>query len=644
MAATVQEAIRRLRIEASSTGVKEAKADLDALAKSQGGVTVAADETSRATLSQEKRFEAIERRYVATVRAQQDYEKVQRQVNAAVAQNPALQDRANVVLAEAAVRLAKFTKAANDNADAAQRQAQAATLAAAAQAKINAVTGVSGGSDSAARAADVAAYGAALDRLQAKYDPLFAAGLKYRTALDGIAEAERVGAISASLAMKARLDETIAYNAQVSAIERVAAARKAAAQASVNQQTIVPDRAADIAAYGRQLDDLRAKFNPLYAAGRSYRELLTEINQAVKVGALSEAEHAAAIARTKSAFAEQVAAIKGVAPAGAVAAQGVGLARHELINLSRQAQDVAVSLAGGQSPLTVLLQQGSQIGDVFASSRGTIGGFFTQLAGFVTPTRAITLGIVALGAATYAAYAYWKSFTLQLDDVARSAGTSTRELSKLQAAASFKGIAGSDFNAGIAGFAKGVNDAKNDMGGLAELFAANNVHAKTFDDALSKAADLIKAARDDQQRLVLLQQMGLPATMDWVRLLSQGSAGLEKAKQSAVEFSANDEMVRRAREFDEAWNKAWTNFGLNARSAFQSALDGGASLFDKMEKLANRAGNASFWSGLYSKESAAKAGVTLIEPNSFGSRFDAANSNSANGNVSLADGLRQRAD
>lgn len=51
-------------------------------------------------------------------------------------------------------------------------------------------------------------------------------------------------------------------------------------------------------------------------------------------------------------------------------AKAVGLARHEWINLSRQFQDVGVSLAGGQSPLTVLLQQGSQIGDVFASSHG----------------------------------------------------------------------------------------------------------------------------------------------------------------------------------------------------------------------------------------------------------------------------------
>ena len=55
--------------------------------------------TDKASLSLEKSFGSLERRYVDTVRAQQDYAKVQEKVNAAVAQNPELQERANVVLA-----------------------------------------------------------------------------------------------------------------------------------------------------------------------------------------------------------------------------------------------------------------------------------------------------------------------------------------------------------------------------------------------------------------------------------------------------------------------------------------------------------------------------------------------------------------
>jgi hypothetical protein len=54
-------------------------------------------------------------------------------------------------------------------------------------------------------------------------------------------------------------------------------------------------------------------------------------------------------------------------------AKATGLARHEWINLSRQFQDIGVSLAGGQSPLTVLFQQGSQVADIFGSSGAGAG-------------------------------------------------------------------------------------------------------------------------------------------------------------------------------------------------------------------------------------------------------------------------------
>ncbi|MCQ4188119.1 phage tail length tape measure family protein [Methylocystis suflitae] len=54
-------------------------------------------------------------------------------------------------------------------------------------------------------------------------------------------------------------------------------------------------------------------------------------------------------------------------------AKAAGLARHEWVNLSRQFQDIGVSLAGGQSPLTVLFQQGSQVADIFGSSGAGAG-------------------------------------------------------------------------------------------------------------------------------------------------------------------------------------------------------------------------------------------------------------------------------
>lgn len=323
------------------------------------------------------------------------------------------------------------------------------------------------------------------------------------------------------------------------------------------------------------------------------------------------------------------------------------LARHEMINLSRQLQDVGVSLVSGQSPFLVFMQQGSQVADIFGSSKtGSVGGAIKQIgsgiASFLTPMRAAGLGVTALAAAGYAAYESWKSFTLQLDDTARAAGTTTASMSKLQAAASVKGISGDDFAKGIQNFSRNVYDAKNNMGGLAEVFQVNNMRAQNFDDAMEKAADLIRNARDDQQRLVLLQQMGLPPTMEWVRLMSGGAEGVRKAKEEMAGFAANDNAVRKAREFDEAWNRAWANFGLNARSAFQTAMTSGGGFFSYVEDKMNRFGNSDFWKRFYNPDAAKAAGIEIISD--FEKRFNGIGANPSAGNTVLADAMRQRAD
>lgn len=363
---------------------------------------------------------------------------------------------------------------------------------------------------------------------------------------------------------------------------------------------------------------------PLVGATKALHDLTAAAKPAAQAAAqISTATNGAATSANNLAVAANKAAAGG---AKALTTQ-TGLARHELVNLSRQLQDVGVSLASGQSPFTVLVQQGTQVADIFGSSKtGTVGGALKQIgsgiASVLTPMRVLGIAVAAAGAAAYVAYGSWKSYTLQLDDAARAAGTTTASLSKLQAAASVKGIDPAEFNKGIQSFASSVYDAKNNMGELAQVFRANNVHATTFDDAMSKAADLIQRAKDDQQRLQLLQQMGLPATMEWVRLLSGGADGLKKAKDAMAEFAANDDMVKKARDFDEAWNKAWTNFGLNARSAFQTALEGGSSFFDKIDSLAKTVGNSSFWNNFLpgNHEQVAKdMGVTPLTP--FEQRF-----------------------
>jgi hypothetical protein len=94
MASDIKEAIRRMIYQYTVEGADKVRATQEAVAAST-------TQTEKSSLSLEKAFGSLERRYVDTVRSQQDYQKVQERVNAAVAQNPALQERANVVLAQA---------------------------------------------------------------------------------------------------------------------------------------------------------------------------------------------------------------------------------------------------------------------------------------------------------------------------------------------------------------------------------------------------------------------------------------------------------------------------------------------------------------------------------------------------------------
>lgn len=87
-------------------------------------------------------------------------------------------------------------------------------------------------------------------------------------------------------------------------------------------------------------------------------------------------------------------ALAGVGTAGQASARQISAATRQL---PAQFTDIATSLAGGQNPFLVLLQQGGQIRDSF----GSIGDAARGIAGALNPVG-IAIGAVAAGAATFA--------------------------------------------------------------------------------------------------------------------------------------------------------------------------------------------------------------------------------------------------
>ena len=108
----------------------------------------------------------------------------------------------------------------------------------------------------------------------------------------------------------------------------------------------------------------------MFAAIRSYRAELAAIRAAHATGAISADEMNAAIGRTRAASLASIAAIKGRTTAIGQMASGSRLAAMQSRMLLFQLNDIGVSLAGGMSPLMVLVQQGSQITQMYAGQGG----------------------------------------------------------------------------------------------------------------------------------------------------------------------------------------------------------------------------------------------------------------------------------
>lgn len=196
-------------------------------------------------------------------------------------------------------------------------------------------------------------YATSLSNLRAKYDPLYSAERQHARALEDIATAEQLGALSAQQAAAARVQQTQAY---------AALQREVSGLAALERQQAAAERDAARAAkeLATEVDSLRAKYSPLYAASKQYETTLEEIARAERLGAVSTQQ--AALAREQA----RVAMAGMGAPTEATTGK-LRLQSHEWTNLSYQLQDFVVQVGSGQGVFRPLLQQAPQ-------ATGAVGG------------------------------------------------------------------------------------------------------------------------------------------------------------------------------------------------------------------------------------------------------------------------------
>lgn len=163
-----------------------------------------------------------------------------------------------------------------------------------------------------------------------------------------------------------------------------------------------------LADQGKEMERLRARFSPMFSTITSYKSAIGEIRAAHRLGAISADEMASAIQRERQAALASIAAIKGRNAALAdtpVAMAGRGANNFNTANIAAQFQDIAVMTQMGiANPLTIALQQGTQLSAVFNQMGGTkdvIRGIGAAFLSIVNPVSLVTIGTIAAGVAAY---------------------------------------------------------------------------------------------------------------------------------------------------------------------------------------------------------------------------------------------------
>lgn len=118
--------------------------------------------------------------------------------------------------------------------------------------------------------------------------------------------------------------------------------------------------------FTRELDAMRSKFDPVYAASKRYEAALDELNRAHKLGVLNAKQYEVALER----LSREMLTLDNAA--GAVG-KGAGAAAAGLQNVGYQVQDIFVQVGAGTSIYQALGQQLPQLASGFGVLGGAIG-------------------------------------------------------------------------------------------------------------------------------------------------------------------------------------------------------------------------------------------------------------------------------
>lgn len=363
-----------------------------------------------------------------------------------------------------------------------------------------------------------------------------------------------------------KVDSTDAAQAS-SDLDKLTAAGGRAEKAAERVAKGADKASASIKKQTDELSDLLGEIDPTVKALGRLDELETKLSKQKKLGALDAAtfsEYQAKIDQSRgnlTKFDDSLARTGNTAKQTAAALRGV----------PAQFTDIAVSLQGGQAPLTVFLQQGGQLKDMFggiAPAARALGGY---VLGLVNPFTVAAAAAAALGLAYYKGSQETTDFQNALILTGNAAGTSAPQLATLakqiSATVGTTGAA-AEVLVQLSSSGKVATDSFGEIAraALAMQEATGKAASETVEEFVKIGKDPVAAAKD------LNDQYGFLTQAVYAQIVALKSQGDEVGAVKLLTDTYANAVQTRAGEITQ--NLGYIERGWNAvKNAAKGALD-----------------------------------------------------------------------
>lgn len=193
-------------------------------------------------------------------------------------------------------------------------------------------------------------------------------------------------------------------------------------------------------------------------------------------------------------------------------------------------------------------------------------------------------------------------------------GMDAKVFQELQFGFKLAGVEADAFADGMDKFNKNIAVAATQGGKLADILKANGVairdqngNIRSAEALLRDYANLVKNAGSEQEQLLLVTEAFGRGDANFVNALKNGSKGLDDMGQAAEDAGGviDKDLLKKADDFDDRWDRSWHNFEVNAKSAILTAITWMDRLYEKAQEIGN--------SGLFRKISEGMAGLGLLD-------------------------------